>query len=287
MRTMFAAPSPFDIEDAPATRLRPVRVAGGVRVRIETRGGRGYAADVLERDGYKVRFPRGAAQLEAIIINTGGGLVGGDAVSQEIRIGDGAEATVATQASERVYRALGEAATTVDVRLSAGAEAHLNWLPQETIIFDRARLQRSIEADITASSRLLIAETVVFGRTAMGETVRQGQFLDRWRIRVDGKLVFAETARLEGEIAETLAMPAIAAGAHVVSTVLAVREDAEDLLEQVRGALEDAGCETGASAWGRVLVVRSLGRSGENLRRTLGRVIPILSGAPLPRVWQT
>jgi urease accessory protein len=284
---MFAAHSPFETEAASAASLRRVRVAGGVALRIEAREGRSFVADLSERDGYKVRFPRGSAHPQAVIINTGGGLAGGDQVRQRIEIAERAEATVATQAAERVYRALEGAAATVDVRLSLAENARLNWLPQETILFDRARLDRAIDVDMAACARLLIAETIVFGRTAMGETVRTGLFRDRWRIRRGGKLIFAETARLDGAIAETLAAAGIAGGSHVVSTILAVRPDAEDLLGPVRAALDGADCETGASAWDGRLIVRSLGRSSEALRRTIERVIPLLSDAPLPRVWQT
>jgi urease accessory protein len=282
---MDATPSPLETEAAPRAGL--ARVAGGIKLRIEVKGGRSFAADVLERDGYKVRFSRGGTHPQAVIINTGGGLAGGDRIQQEIDIGEGAEATVATQASERVYRALGEATTKVDVRLSLAEAARLDWLPQETILFDRARLECSIEADMAASARLLIAETIIFGRTAMGETVRTGVLHDRWRIRRGGKLVFAENVRLEGPIAETLAATATAGGAHIVSTALAVRQDADDLLAPVRAALDGADCETGASAWNGLIVIRSLGRSGEGIRRMLERVIPLLSDAPLPRVWQT
>lgn len=285
MRTMYAALSPVETEAAPGAGL--VRVVGGVRLRIEAKGGRSFAADLMERDGYKVRFPRGGTHPQAVVINTGGGLAGGDRIQQEIDIGECAEATVATQASERVYRALGDATTKVDVRLSLAETARLDWLPQETILFDRARLARSIEADMAASARLIIAETIIFGRTAMGETVRTGLLHDRWRIRRGGNLVFAENIRLEGPIAETLSAAATAGGAHIVSTLLAVRQDADDLLAPVRAALDGADCETGASAWNGLIVIRSLGRSGEGVRRMLERVIPLLSGAPLPRVWQT
>jgi urease accessory protein len=282
---MDAAPSPVETEAAPGAGL--ARVAGGIRLRIEAKGGRSFAADLMERDGYKIRFPRGGTHPQAVIINTGGGLAGGDCIQQEIAIGEGAEATVTTQAAERVYRALGNVTTKLDVRLSLAEAARLDWLPQETILFDRARLERFIEADMAASARLLIAETVIFGRTAMGETVRTGLLYDRWRIRRGGKLVFAENIRLEGPIADTLAAAATAGGAHIVSTVLAVRQDADDLLAPVRAALDGADCETGASAWNGLIVIRSLGRSGEGMRRVLERVIPLLSGAPLPRVWQT
>ena len=287
MRTMFEAPSPSEASAHRASGPRLARVAGGVALRVGAREGRSVVADLSERDGYKVRFPRGTIHPEAVIINTGGGLAGGDMVRQSVAIDDGGEATVTTQASERVYRALAGSETAVDVRLSLGEGARLAWLPQETILFDAARLRRSIEVEMAASARLLLVETVIFGRTAMGETVRTGLLRDRWRIRRSSKLVFAETVRLDGAIAETLAATPIAAGAHVVSTLLAVRPDADDLLGAVRSALDGVECDAGASAWGGMLVVRALGRSSEGLRRMLERVIPLISGAPLPRVWQT
>jgi urease accessory protein len=284
---MFEAPSQSDGPDALSASLGRVRVAGGVDLRVEARGGRSFAADLLERDGYKIRFPRGGAHTEAVIINTGGGLAGGDRVRQSVALGEGAEATVTTQSAERVYRALGDSETAVDIRLALGEAARLNWLPQETILFDEARLRRSIEVDMAASSRVLLAETVIFGRTAMGETIRSGLLRDRWRVRCGTRLVFAETVRLEGGIAELLAQTPIAGGAHVVSTLVAVRQDAGDLLAGVRAALQGAECEAGASAWGMLLVLRALGRSSENVRGMLERAIPVLSDAPLPRVWQT
>ncbi len=283
---MFATRSPSE-SSADGASLLPVRVAGGVYLRIAARKGRSHIADLYERDGYKVRFPRGTAHPEAVIINTGGGLAGGDAVHQHIIIGDGAEATVTTQASERVYRALGDSETMVDVGLSMAEGSSLRWVPQETILFDAARLRRSIDLEMAASARLLLLETIIFGRTAMGETVRTGFLRDRWRVRRGGKLIFAETVRLDGAIAETLAAIPIAGGAHIVSTLLVVRRDAEDLLAPVRSVLADVAYEAGASAWNGLMVVRALGRSSENLRRMLGRVVPLISGAPLPRVWQT
>jgi urease accessory protein len=284
---MFGAPSQSDGSAASAASLGRVRVAGGISLRVEVSRGRSYAADLLERDGYKVRFPRGGAHPQAVIINTGGGLAGGDCVHQSVALGQGAEATVTTQSAERVYRALGGSETSLDIRLSLDEGARLNWLPQETILFDEARLRRSIEVDMAASSQILLAETIIFGRTAMGESVRTGLLRDRWRIRRGGKLVFAETVRLDGGIADLLAQTPLAGGAHVVATLVAVRQDAVDLLAAARAALQGAECEAGASAWGPLLVARALGRSSENVRRLLAAAIPVLTDAPLPRVWQT
>jgi urease accessory protein len=275
------------LEIRPQTGPGLPRVAGGIGLRVAARDGRSYAADVRERDGYKLRFPRGTANPEAVIINTGGGLAGGDRVTQSVTVGDGARATVTTQSAERVYRALGEAETTLDVSITLGEDARLNWLPQETILFDHSRLARSIDVDIAASARLLLVETIIFGRTAMGETVRSGSLRDKWRIRHGGKLVFAENIRLDGSIADALGKAAIANGAQITSTIISVGTSAGDRLNNVRDVLEGASCEAGASAWGPLLVVRALGRNAESLRRMHERVIPLLSGEPLPRVWQS
>jgi urease accessory protein len=284
---MFGAPSQSETSQMAATGLDGVRVAGGVHLRIASRDGRSAVADLGESDGYKVRFPRGGVCPEAVIINTGGGLAGGDRVRQEIAVGKGARATVTTQAAERVYRALGASETTLGIRLSLEDGARLDWLPQETILFDRARLQRSIAVDMAPSAQCLLVETLIFGRTAMGESVRVGHLRDRWRVRIGGKLVFAENLRLDGAIADTLSAAPIAGGAHVVATLVAVREDAADQLPAVRCALDGTECDAGASAWGNLLVVRALGRSGESVRRMLERVVPVLAGDTLPRVWQT
>ncbi len=108
----------------------------------------------------------------------------------------------------------------MDVTLEIGEGARLAWLPQETILFDRARLSRRIDVDLAESASLLMAEAVVFGRAAMGEAMSQGFFADRWRVRRAGKLVFADSARLDGAIAEKLGQPASAAGGIAIATVL-------------------------------------------------------------------
>ena len=102
--------------------------------------------------------------------------------------------------------------------LSDGAE--LCWLPQETILFDRARLARRIDVELADGASLLMAEAVVFGRAAMGEAMEQGYFADRWRVRRSGKLIFADSARLDGDIAAKLGQPAAAGGGIAIATVL-------------------------------------------------------------------
>ena len=144
--------------------------------------------------------------------------------------------TVTTAAAEKVYRAQGPAAE-LNIALKAAAGAHLAWLPQETILFDRARVSRRIDIDLAEGASLLLCEIVVFGRAAMGERMLQGEFVDRWRLRRGGRLVFAETVRLDGDIGEKLARPAVANGGVAIGTALIVPGD-EALVERIREARE-------------------------------------------------
>src|SRR5262249_16815048 len=152
-------------------------------------------------------------------------------------VDDGARLTVTTAAAEKAYRSHGPDAT-VEVRLTVGSGASLHWLPQEMILFDRSRVRRSIDVDLAANATLVLAEAVVFGRSAMGEIVSVGTFFDRWRVRRVGKLVFAETVRLDGAIAEKLSRSAVADGGRAVATMLMVPGD-DSAVEAVRALSQD------------------------------------------------
>jgi len=257
------------------------RAAGRIALAVAVREGVTRRRRVFEDGPLRVRFPSvDADPLEAVIVNTAGGIAGGDRARFDLDVGPAAGVVVTTAAAEKVYRSTGPAAD-VAITLKAGAGAALSWLPQETILFDRSRLSRSIEADLAGDASLLVAEAVVFGRSAMGETVEQGAFTDRWRIRRDGRLVFAETLRLDGRIAQRLGEPAIAGGAGAVATVLAVPGD-ESRIAPVR-AQTFCG-EVGVSAWNGLAVARLCAKDGAMLRRDLGAVLAAL-GAALPRLW--
>ena len=228
----------------------------------------------------RVRFPNSGRALQAVIVNTAGGIAGGDRHEIDIAVEQGAALDVTTAAAEKVYRTLGPPAG-IALKLSLGAGARLAWLPQETILFDRAALHRRIDVELAADASLLVAEAVVFGRTATGETVEQGAFSDRWRLRRDGALVFAETVRLDGRIAEKLAKPAVASGGVAIATVLAVPGD-ESMVARVR-AQTFCG-EVGASAWNGLAVVRLCAKDGASLRRDLAAVVTAMGGR-LPRLW--
>jgi len=177
------------------------RSAGRIALSVAAQSGVTRRRQVYEDGPLRVRFPNASGSaLEAMIVNTAGGIAGGDRHDLDIGVGEGATLGVTTAAAEKVYRALGPGAE-IAVKLAVSAGARLTWLPQETILFDRARLTRRIEVELAPDATLLMSEAVVFGRSAMGEAVTEGAFTDRWRVRRDGRLVFAETVRLDGAIA--------------------------------------------------------------------------------------
>jgi urease accessory protein len=256
------------------------RAIGRIALSVAAHGSASRRRRVYEDGPLRVRFPNADGTLEAVVVNTAGGIVGGDRHELDIVVEHGASLGVTTAAAEKVYRTLGPPAE-VALRLSAGVGARLAWLPQETILFDRAILHRKIDIDLAADASLLMAEGVVFGRTSMGEAVEEGSLIDRWRIRRGGALLFAETVRLEGAIGKKLAEPAVAAGAVAVATVLAIPGD-ETMAERVR-ALTSCG-EVGASAWNGLAVARLCARDGAGLRRDLVAVV-VAMGGRLPRLW--
>jgi urease accessory protein len=258
------------------------RAIGRIALTVGVRDGANRRREVYEDGPLRVRFPNSSGPaLEAVIVNTAGGIAGGDRHDLDITVAEGAALGVTTAAAEKIYRSLGDAGAEIEVRLAAGSGARLAWLPQETILFDRARLNRQIEVELASGASLLMAEAVVFGRAAMGEAVTEGAFTDRWRVRCDGQLVFAESLRLDGAIAERLAQPAVAGGGAAIATVLAVPGE-ESTVERVR-AQTFCG-EVGVSAWNGLAVARLCAKDGAGLRRDLAAVI-VAMGGTLPRLW--
>jgi len=280
---MFTAISPSEAAAA-ERRFAPVRADGRIRVGFAVDNGVTSARDVSERGGFRVRMPVVEGMREAVLINTGGGMTGGDRLTVEVAAEQGASAVVTTQSAEKVYRSNGPEAT-VQVSLAAGPGARLHWLPQETILFSGARLARRLEADVSARSELLLAETIVYGRLASGEAMAQGSLFDRWRIRRDNRLVFAENLRLDGDIGSLLARPALGGGARAATTLLYLAEDAGARLDEARELLSDAACEAGAGVIDGLLVVRLLGADPQALRLALHGFLRGFRGESLPRVW--
>jgi urease accessory protein len=237
-----------------------------------------------ESGSLRVRFPSPDGEgLSAVFVNTAGGVAGGDRFDISVAAGEGTQLTLTTAAAEKVYRAADDAAE-LSITLEAKDGARLAWLPQETILFDRARLSRSFEIDLAEGASLLLCEIVVFGRAAMGETMRHGALVDRWRLKRGGRLVFAETVRLEGEMGDKLAKPAIGNGAAAIGTLLIVPGD-EALVARLREASVSAACEVGMSAWNGFAMARFCAQDAARLRADIAAVLGRASEAPLPRLW--
>jgi urease accessory protein len=218
-----------------------------------------------------------------VLVNTAGGIAGGDRFAVDLALEAGARLVVTTAAAEKVYRSHGPDAQ-VDVTATVADGAELTWLPQETILFDRARLARTITIDLTAGARLLLAETVVFGRAAMGETVREGSFADRWRIRRDGRLIFAENFRLDGAVHERLGEAAVAGGRTALGTVL-MAPGGDAAVEAVRTASGAFRGEAAISAWNGIALARLAAHDSAALRHDLVVLLSALGRRALPRIW--
>jgi urease accessory protein len=273
-----------EIAGASAATFAANRAQGAVRFGVHLKDGLTRRADLHESGSLRVRFPSPEDDgLSAMFVNTAGGIAGGDRFDIAISAGEGARLTLTTAAAEKVYRAPAAAAR-LGITLNVADGAHLAWLPQETILFDRARIQRSFDIELADGASLLLCEIVVFGRAAMGETMRHGEFVDRWRMRRGGRLVFAETIRLDGEIGEKLARPAVAAGGIAIGTVLIVPGD-EALVERVREASAGFGCEVGISAWNGFAMARFCAQDAARLRTDMMTVLGRASAVPLPRLW--
>ena len=220
------------------------------------------------------------------MVNTAGGVVGGDRASLSFSAGPGAHITLTTQSAEKIYRSDGATAL-IDLSLKVDAGANMQWLPQETIFFDRARLARTLQADVAPDARLTILESIVFGRLGMGEVAKTGAFSDQWSVRRGGELVFAEAVRLGEQIATTLDRPAAGAGARMVATLLHIAPDAEALCDPLRETCAPFdGLDAGISAWNGMLVGRMISPSPERVRACIVALLVRLRGRNAPRVWQ-
>ena len=239
---------------------------------------------LFETGGLRWRFPRSSNPCEAAIVNTGGGVAGGDSYVLSLSLSAGAEVEATAPSAERVYRSDGPAAA-ITTRLELASGARLFWLPQETLMFDRARLERRLEIEAAGEAEFIIAETLAFGRLAMGESRIDASVRDSWRVRRDGRLVFADETRID-HAGATLERKAAGAGARAVSTIVASAPNIEARLPDLRAALDAGrpGVESGASAFDGLVVARLLAASSERLRAALVAAIVALGGRK-PRLW--
>lgn len=282
---------------AATSRYEAPHVVAGTPPRLER--GDGAAEIVLGRGGLKRLYQRTPCRVLfpdpepgdiaiAALLTTSGGLACGDRLSLAFGVEAGARGCATTAAAEKVYRSLGADAS-VAIALAVAEGGWLEWLPQETILFNGARLVRRIEADIAPGARLLAAEMLVFGRAARGERFRRGKLHESWRVRIGGRLVWADALRLEGDVAAALAAPAGMGGAAALATAVYAGPDAAERLPEARERAEaDDGAATLVNG---VLLARFAGREAESVRQALMRYLRDLrrsaGGLPpvLPRLW--
>jgi urease accessory protein len=271
------------------------RVDGEARIAFRRDAtGKTMLADLYQRAPCRVLFPTTEADepIQAVLLTTSGGLTGGDRTHVGIEVGANAQATLTTQAAEKIYRALpdtGDALVRVDMRVSDGAWAE--WLAQETIVFEGSRLRRLFAADVAPTGRLLAVESIVFGRTAMGERFDTGLLHDAWRISRGGRLVWADALHLEGDVRRQRSAP-LGFGANVAcSTVLYAGADAPHQLLEARQLLDQCSLQCGATSLDGIMLVRIMAADAAKLRaavmRLIGGIRQSAASLParLPRVW--
>jgi urease accessory protein len=265
------------------------RAEGKLVVTFRRREGTSVLADLHQSGCLKARFPRVGPNEwpQVVALNVSGGIAGGDRLASRFHVRPYGRCTIATQAAERIYRALpADPPSRLSTHINLGEGAAAEWLPQETILFDDCALDRDLDVELAADASFLCVESLIFGRAAMGETIRRGSLRDVIRIRRAERLVLYDALRLEGDLATQLARPAIAADARAMSVLVHIAPYAETRLDSLRAALADAPAECGASAWDGVLVARCLARDGARLRRAVVAGLATLrEGRPLPRVW--
>jgi urease accessory protein len=223
---------------------------------------------------------------EAVFLNTSGGIVGGDRLSLDIQWGPATYAAVTTPACEKLYRAAACTAT-VRTKLDVDEGASAEWLPQETIVFDRAMVQRDLQVRLAIGATFTGLESIVLGRAEMGETVQKVWLRDGWRIWRGDRLIYADALNLCGDVSKLLTRAPTLQGRLAFANLLHVGPRAEAELQRVRASLADTECIAGASAWNGMLSVRLVARDSATLRQGVTRALGVIRGnLALPRVWQ-
>lgn len=265
------------------------RARGRVEVAVSHRDERVRLDRLVQEGCGKALMPRThGGPPEAVLVNTSGGVTGGDRIDWRLAVGDGAALVATTQAAERIYRSSGGVGR-IATRLGLGAGARLDWLPQETILFEGGRLARTLDVEMAGDATLLAVEAVVLGRAAMGERVATGLLSDHWRIRRGGRLVHAEAVHAEGDLAAATAGPATLRGGRAFATVVLAAPGAADRIDEVRALVAGAGADVEAAATAKpdLLVARFVAAEAHRLRGALVRFLMALRPFPLPRVWST
>ncbi|MBJ6986656.1 MULTISPECIES: urease accessory protein UreD [unclassified Devosia] len=263
------------------------RARGIGRVSTKQFGGRTHLASLYQDGCAKIRLPKTHSQsLEAVLINTAGGITGGDQIEWEASVEADGHLVLTTQACERSYRSTGQTAR-IQTTLEVGQNAHLDWLPQETILFEASKLSRRLNIHLAEGATLTAIEAILLGREAMGEDARDAELSDNWRIYRCGRLIHAEATKLTGTAAERDAN-ALLSGARAFASIVHITktsDEADRIADRLRAIIAPHS-RTAISANGERIVLRAAAPSGIELRRN---IVPILANltatGTLPRLW--
>ncbi len=277
--------SPNLEEPRVTTAPRLQRARGTARVGLAARDGIARLRSLYQEGAAKVRFT-GSDASQAVLINTAGGLAEGDRFDWTIALEDQALCSLTTQACEKIYSGRGQTPADpalVRVTLNVGAGARLDWLPQETILFEGAGLSRQFQVDLAPDAELLAVEAVILGRKAMGETLARLNLRDQWRVRRAGRPIFADDLKLKGALPSMAGRSALLQGAGAFAMVLFAAASSEQALGAIRALLPTGA---GVTAFEDKLICRILAVDGLALRRALIPVLTVLlGGRPMPRLW--
>ncbi len=272
------------LDEQTKTSTMSPRAIGSFTLASKMRDSRTVLDGLRQSGAYKLLFPRpNSAALNSILVNTSGGLTGGDRFSGSITVGPSSHLRLTTQAAERAYKSQPNQIAKVEVKAHVAAGARLDWLPQETILFDRSALRRHLRIDLEPGARALLVEPLIFGRAAMGEALTALSFHDRITLTRAGVPLYMDAIALSGDVAAQLARPATLNGARAVANVVLAAPEAEGFLQPIRALLSGTGgvslIEDG------LLALRLVGRDGYALRKRLVPVLHLLTQNDLPRSW--
>lgn len=239
--------------------------------------------DVYQKSPMRVLFPRTGDDrtTEAALVNTSGGVAGGDSLQLCVTAKSGASIVVTTQAAEKVYRALDESAY-ITTKLNVHPAAKLAWLPQETIVFNHARLRRRTEVQLSAGSEMLALESLILGRAASGEKLLAGAIIDTWRVKNNRRLQWGDTFRLTDEVFSCITSKALLGDSTALATLLYFGPEAEQRLQLIRDQSVSFDCQCGATLVGGLVIARLAARSSFELKAALRSLLQEFGKGPAP-----
>ena len=280
-----------EVRSVPVSDKDLQRAHGVGHIVVEGCGAGTRVIEIFQQSPIRIMFPRvnGTAPDEAVLVNTAGGIAGGDRLELGVRALPGAALAVTSQAAEKVYRALDEPAR-ISVRLTASQSAKLAWLPQETIAFDGARLRRNTEIEVSPGAELLALEWLALGRTAHGEKLSAGDIREAWRVTLAGRLIWADTLRLTDEIFPQLQRKALLSDNTAVGTLVYFGRQPGRWVEILREITPSHECHFAVTSIHGLLVARFAATLLAGLRLALLTVLQRIGrelGGPftVPKMW--